>query len=162
MPVLERLFGFRVFDADVYYITQVPSELHAPRCAAGRRRALLVTLRCHDLSGAARGGDVAGRSAALRVSAWRCATAMNGCSARATCAPGSGAASCRSSRIVSMLGLALGVAVLIVVLSVMNGFERELRSAHPERDIARHADGPGGPLPDWRGAQRAGAGACRA
>ena len=30
--------------------------------------------------------------------------------------------------VVSMLGLALGVAVLIVVLSVMNGFERELRT----------------------------------
>ena len=29
--------------------------------------------------------------------------------------------------LVSMLGIALGVAVLIVVLSVMNGFEKELR-----------------------------------
>ena len=28
----------------------------------------------------------------------------------------------------SVIGLALGVAVLIVVLSVLNGFERELRS----------------------------------
>ena len=44
--------------------------------------------------------------------------------------------------VVSMLGLAIGVAVLIVVLSVMNGFERELREPHPERDLARDADGP--------------------
>ena len=29
--------------------------------------------------------------------------------------------------LISMLGIALGVAVLIVVLSVMNGFEKELR-----------------------------------
>ena len=29
--------------------------------------------------------------------------------------------------LMSMLGVAIGVAVLIVVLSVMNGFERELR-----------------------------------
>ena len=30
--------------------------------------------------------------------------------------------------LMSMLGVAIGVAVLIVVLSVMNGFERELRT----------------------------------
>ena len=28
VPVLERLFGFRFLDADVYYITQIPSDLH--------------------------------------------------------------------------------------------------------------------------------------
>ena len=37
-------------------------------------------------------------------------------------------------------GLMLGVATLIVVLSVMNGFERELRNAHPQRDVACDAD----------------------
>jgi lipoprotein-releasing system permease protein len=29
-PFLERLFGFRFFDADVFYITALPSELQAP------------------------------------------------------------------------------------------------------------------------------------
>src|SRR5260221_6090813 len=55
--------------------------------------------------------------------------------------------------IVSILGLALGVAVLIVVLSVMNGFERELRSRI--LSVTSHATlmGLGGPLPDWRAAQ---------
>ncbi|HVN99819.1 MAG TPA: lipoprotein-releasing ABC transporter permease subunit [Steroidobacteraceae bacterium] len=56
--------------------------------------------------------------------------------------------------IVSMLGLALGVAVLIVVLSVMNGFERELRTRMLA--VTSHATlmGLEGTLPDWRKAQR--------
>jgi lipoprotein-releasing system permease protein len=56
---------------------------------------------------------------------------------------------------ISMAGIAVGVAVLLVVLSVMNGFERELR----ERilDVTGHAtlEGLDGKLNDWRGyAQR--------
>ncbi len=56
--------------------------------------------------------------------------------------------------LVSMLGLALGVAVLIVVLSVMNGFERELRTRI--LSVTAHATlmGIDGTLPDWRAAQR--------
>jgi lipoprotein-releasing system permease protein len=56
--------------------------------------------------------------------------------------------------VVSMLGLALGVAVLIVVLSVMNGFERELRTRI--LSVTSHATlmGLTGTLPDWRAAQR--------
>jgi len=56
--------------------------------------------------------------------------------------------------VVSMLGLALGVAVLIVVLSVMNGFERELRSRILA--VTSHATlmGLEGTLSDWRAAQR--------
>ncbi len=55
--------------------------------------------------------------------------------------------------IVSIVGLALGVAVLIVVLSVMNGFERELRSRI--LSVTSHATlmGLGGTLPDWRAVQ---------
>jgi len=52
--------------------------------------------------------------------------------------------------LISMLGIALGVAVLIVVLSVMNGFEKELR----ERilSMASHAAITGfeAPLVEWR------------
>ena len=59
---------------------------------------------------------------------------------------------------ISMAGIAVGVAVLLVVLSVMNGFERELR----ERilDVTAHAtlEGLEGRLDDWRGyAQETGA-----
>ena len=52
---------------------------------------------------------------------------------------------------VSMLGIALGVAALIIVLSVMNGFQKEVRDrmlsviAHVEV-----TDAAGGALADWR------------
>jgi lipoprotein-releasing system permease protein len=51
---------------------------------------------------------------------------------------------------ISMIGVAIGVAVLIVVLSVMNGFERELRSRI--LSITSHAVlvAFGSGLPDWR------------
>src|SRR5271169_5990086 len=52
--------------------------------------------------------------------------------------------------IVSVLGLAIGVAVLIVVLSVMNGFERELKTRI--LSVTSHATlmGLNGTLNDWR------------
>lgn len=51
---------------------------------------------------------------------------------------------------VGVAGIALGVAVLLVVLAVMNGFERELRDRI--LGMASHATltGIDGPLPDWR------------
>jgi lipoprotein-releasing system permease protein len=52
--------------------------------------------------------------------------------------------------VVSVLGLAIGVAVLIVVLSVMNGFERELKTRI--LSVTSHATlmGLDGALEDWR------------
>ena len=52
--------------------------------------------------------------------------------------------------LVSMLGIGLAVAVLIVVLSVMNGFEHELRQRI--LNILSHAtiSGADAPLEDWR------------
>jgi lipoprotein-releasing system permease protein len=49
----------------------------------------------------------------------------------------------------SMLGMALGVATLIVVLSVMNGFQKELRTRI--LSVASHIEisGGAGPLRDW-------------
>ncbi len=51
---------------------------------------------------------------------------------------------------ISMVGVAIGVAVLIVVLSVMNGFESELR--HRILSLTSHAtiSAFGVGLPDWR------------
>ena len=53
----------------------------------------------------------------------------------------------------SVIGLALGVAVLIVVLSVLNGFERELRSRMLA--VTSHATitGVEGDIANWRQAQ---------
>jgi lipoprotein-releasing system permease protein len=44
VPVLERLFRFRLFDADVYYITRIPAELHATDIGWIVAAALLLTL----------------------------------------------------------------------------------------------------------------------
>ena len=51
---------------------------------------------------------------------------------------------------ISMAGIALGVAVLIVVLSVMNGFQTEVRTRI--LGVASHLQlvGPGGVLKDWQ------------
>jgi lipoprotein-releasing system permease protein len=52
---------------------------------------------------------------------------------------------------VSMLGIGLGVAALIIVLSVMNGFQKEVRDRM--LSVIAHIeifDGGGGALPDWR------------
>ena len=52
---------------------------------------------------------------------------------------------------IAMTGIALGVFTLIVVLSVMNGFERDL--SRRILDVVAHAtlEGDGGRLDDWRG-----------
>jgi len=56
--------------------------------------------------------------------------------------------------VISVVGLALGVAVLLVVMSVMNGFESELRARI--LTVTSHATlmGLEGPLPDWRRVQQ--------
>ncbi|HHM06327.1 MAG TPA: lipoprotein-releasing system transmembrane subunit LolC, partial [Gammaproteobacteria bacterium] len=53
----------------------------------------------------------------------------------------------------SMLGIALGVMALITVLSVMNGFEKELRDRI--LSVVSHVtvSGMGGALKDWRKAE---------
>jgi lipoprotein-releasing system permease protein len=55
---------------------------------------------------------------------------------------------------ISMAGIALGVATLIAVLSVMNGFERDLQQRI--LDVVAHAtlEGEDGRLRDWRAARQ--------
>jgi lipoprotein-releasing system permease protein len=51
---------------------------------------------------------------------------------------------------ISMVGVAIGVAVLIIVLSVMNGFERELRQRILSLTSHATISAFGSGLPDWR------------
>ena len=57
----------------------------------------------------------------------------------------------------SVMGLTLGVAVLIVVLSVLNGFEGELRSRMLAVTAHATITGVEGAIPDWRARQAAAA-----
>ncbi len=52
--------------------------------------------------------------------------------------------------LISLLGIALGVAALIVILSVMNGFEGELRSRLLSMTAHGHVTGPERITQDWR------------
>ncbi len=51
---------------------------------------------------------------------------------------------------ISLIGIALGVAALIVILSVMNGFEGELRSRLLSMAAHGHVTGPDGRIDEWR------------
>ncbi len=51
----------------------------------------------------------------------------------------------------SILGVALGVTALITVISVMNGFEKELRARIVGMTAHATVVEPGQPLPDWEG-----------
>jgi lipoprotein-releasing system permease protein len=52
--------------------------------------------------------------------------------------------------LISLLGIALGVAALIVILSVMNGFEAELRSRLLSMTAHGYVTGSDGRVDDWR------------
>ncbi|MDH3337015.1 MAG: lipoprotein-releasing ABC transporter permease subunit [Gammaproteobacteria bacterium] len=56
--------------------------------------------------------------------------------------------------LISLLGIALGVAALIVILSVMNGFEGELRSRLLSMSAHGYVTGPNRITEDWRGLLR--------
>src|ERR1700722_11790641 len=51
--------------------------------------------------------------------------------------------------LISLLGIALGVMVLITVLSVMNGFDREIKTRILDMVPQVTLTGPGNTLNDW-------------
>lgn len=55
--------------------------------------------------------------------------------------------------LISLLGIALGVAALIVILSVMNGFEGELRDRLLSMSAHGYVTGPDRSVTDWRDVQ---------
>ncbi len=44
VPVLERMMGVHIFDPTVYYITEVPSEVHWPQVIGITATALILTV----------------------------------------------------------------------------------------------------------------------
>ena len=52
--------------------------------------------------------------------------------------------------LISLVGIAIGVAALIVILSVMNGFEGELRNRLLSMSAHGKISGSSGPVPEWQ------------
>ena len=142
--LLNHYTGLTLFDADVYYFTDVPSELHRLDVLLVAGSALAGHGAGHCLSGAARGRGCRRPK--------RCATSRR-MALRDTYEWLIGTRYLRSGHRrgflsfitgISIAGLAVGVAVLLIVMSVMNGFEKELRSRILQRDFACHVEWPGG------------------
>ena len=140
VPWLETTFHFKIMPGDVYYVTEIPSEVHwfdvvsippsrsssrcsrrsIPRAAqpasrlptlfamTSRRTRTLVMKQPYELSIAVR--YLRARSSHSFIS---------------------------FISAVSMIGIGLAVAVLIVVLSVMNGFESRVAAANTRHGVGR-------------------------
>ncbi len=147
-------FGDRKRDARVlHHVLRVPGEaadMHvegaeslrrrgtASSKPSARRRAAWRGARCARCAAACQAAAVSASMQSIVVFSPRsCVTSS--WSACATHAPSAATASSASSPLISMVGIALGVAALIVVLSVMNGFQKEVRDAHPRRRFARRS-----------------------
>src|SRR5690606_13460918 len=121
------------------------------RAAGGRQRAAADGTG-HHLPRAARLPGVAGRGAALRV-AMNFARTYEWLIGTRYLRSGHRLGFLSFITAISVVGLMLGVAVLVVVMSVMNGFEQELRSRI--LSVTSHATlmGLEQRLPDWQRAQ---------
>ena len=124
VPFLEQTFGFHFMDPDVYYISGLPSELHAPDVVRIAAAALHSDARRDRVPRAAGRANSARRGAAIRMTRHWYEGFVGLRYLRAS--PKRGSLSLIAG--IAIAGLALGVAVLIVVLSVMNGFEEVLRT----------------------------------
>jgi ABC-type lipoprotein release transport system permease subunit len=153
VPVLEHTFRFQIMDADVYYTTSIPSDLNWSNVVWIGAAALALTGFRHALSRPAGRAHGACRSAALRIA--RMAGAYEWLIGTRYLRSAHRRGFVSFVALISVSGLTLGVATLIVVLSVMNGFERELRTRI--LSVTAHAtlSGLDGALADWRAARAA-------
>ena len=148
VPFLEQALDLHIMDPDVYYISTIPSETRAGDVVSIALAALALTFAAtiYPALQAAKTqparGVAALRDEALLVRGdswgWRYLRA----------APRPGFVSLIAA--IATIGLALGVAVLVVVLSVMNGFEEELRTRILSLTAHATISGLEGRLSDWR------------
>ena len=146
VPFLEQTFGLHFMDPEVYYISGLPSEVHPGDVVRIGLAALLADLVRHRLPGPAGGTHAACRSAALRMMRSWYEGFVGVRYLRAS--PKRGSLSLIAG--IAIFGLSLGVAVLIVVLSVMNGFEEVLRTRILSLTAHATITGVEGHIHDWR------------
>ena len=153
VPFLEHTFGLHIMDdPDVYYISGLPSETHAGRCRADRGGRHVSHVHRDHLPRLASRKDPTRRSTAIRMMRFWYEGFLGLRYLRAS--PNRGFVSLIAG--IAIFGLSLGVAVLIVVLSVMNGFEEELRTRILSLTAHATISGLEGRIADWRATGRAG------
>ena len=147
MPFIESVLHVHIMDdPDVYYIAGLPSETHPADVIRIAAAALLLTLLATIYPAFQGRPDPARRGVAIRMMRYWYEGFLGLRYLRAS--PKRGFLSLIAG--IAILGLALGVAVLIVVLSVMNGFEQELRTRILSLTAHATIAGLEGRISDWR------------
>src|SRR6202021_3322595 len=125
-----------------------PERTASAGCGANCRGGTHSHLHCDGLSGLSSGSDTARRRVAIRRKRYWYEGFLGFRYLRAS--PHRGFVSLIAG--IAIVGLALGVAVLIIVLSVMNGFEEVLRTRILSLTAHATISGIEGRIPNWRGA----------
>jgi ABC-type lipoprotein release transport system permease subunit len=123
---LQHTFGLVLFDETLYLLAEMPSHITWQEVATIAGMAMVSRWRRRSIRRARPAGSIRSRGCAVsdagRDGSQR---AVERGSPGATSRPASAKASSPSFAIFSLIGIALGVATLIIVLSVMGGFPRQ-------------------------------------